>query len=178
MRGAVLILLLSAFASSAVAQTFRPVTEAMLADPDPADWLHMSRTYDQQRHSPLDQINTTNVSQLRMAWSRGLPAGAQESTPLVHDGVMLMYVIAPGDGILALDATNGDLIWEHWGEHTPAETARSKSLGIYQDMIFHAGFDGFLRALDAGRARSAGKPRSSTPGRATRRAVSSSPTAK
>ena len=145
--GAMLILLLGGFASSAVAQTFRPVTEAMLADPDPADWLHMSRTYDQQRHSPLDQINTTNVGQLRMAWSRGLPAGAQESTPLVHDGVM--YVIAPGDGVLALDATNGDLIWEHWGEHTPAETARSKSLGIYQDLIFHSGFDGSLRALDA-----------------------------
>jgi alcohol dehydrogenase (cytochrome c) len=146
-RGAVLVLLLSAFASSAAAQTFRLVTEAMLEDPDPAEWLHMSRTYDQQRHSPLEQINTTNVGQLRMAWSRGLPVGAQESTPLVHDGVM--YVIAPGDGVLALDATNGDLIWEHWGEHTPDARARSKSLGIYQDLIFHSAADGFIRALDA-----------------------------
>ena len=60
-----------------------------------------------------------------------------------------MYVIAPGDGVLALDATNGDLIWEHWGEHTPAQTARSKSLDIYQDMIYHTAFDGFIRALDA-----------------------------
>ena len=146
-RSVMATVLLGAWASSAAAQTFTPVTEAMLANPDPTDWLHMSRTYDQQRHSPLDQINTSNVGQLRMAWSRGLPPGAQESSPIVHDGVM--YVVAPGDGVLALDATNGDLLWEHWGDHAPAETARSKSLGIYRDMIYHTAFDGFLRALDA-----------------------------
>ena len=67
---------------------------AMLENPDPADWLHMSRTYDQQRHSPLDQVNKSNVGQLQMVWSRGLPIGAQESSPIVYDGVM--YVIAPG----------------------------------------------------------------------------------
>ena len=145
--GAMATVLLGALASSPIAQTFTPVTQAMLENPNPADWLHMSRTYDQQRHSPLDQINKSNVGQLQMAWSRGLPRGAQESSPIVYDGVM--YVIAPGDGVLALDATNGDLIWEHWGEHTPAETARSKSLGIYQDMIYHTAFDGFIRGLDA-----------------------------
>jgi len=58
-----------------------PVTQAMQANPDPADWLHISRTYNQHRFSPLTQINRGNVAQLRMAWSRGLPAGVQESTP-------------------------------------------------------------------------------------------------
>ena len=32
---------------------FVPVTKDALADPDPADWLHISRTYDQHRFSPL-----------------------------------------------------------------------------------------------------------------------------
>ena len=146
-RGVMPAVLLAVFASSAMAQTFTPVTPAMLEHPDLAHWLHMNRTYDQQRHSPLDSINADNVGQLRMAWSRGLPEGAQESSPIVYDGVM--YVIAPGDGVLALDATNGDLLWEHWGEHTPVETARSKSLGIYQDLIYHTAADGFIRALDA-----------------------------
>ena len=88
--------LLSAVASHAVAQTssFPPVTDQVLANPDPADWLMVSRTFNQQRFSPLNQINKSNVSQLRMAWSRGLPAGVQESTPIVYRGVM--YLFAPG----------------------------------------------------------------------------------
>ncbi len=78
--------LLSAVASQAIAQGtgFKPVTEQMLANPDPADWLMISRTFDQHRFSPLNQINKDNVGQLRMAWSRGLPAGTQESTPIVY----------------------------------------------------------------------------------------------
>ena len=59
---------------------FKPVTEEMLANPDPADWLMISRTFDQQRYSPLKQIDRGNVGQLRMAWARGLPAGTQELT--------------------------------------------------------------------------------------------------
>src|SRR5262249_47532940 len=90
---------------------FVPVTYALLGKPDTPDWLHLSRTYDEHRFSPLNQINKDNVAQLRMAWSRGLPAGVEESTPIVYRGVM--YVIAPGASVQALDATNGDLIWEY-----------------------------------------------------------------
>jgi alcohol dehydrogenase (cytochrome c) len=122
----------------------------MLANPDPADWLMINRTFDEQRFSPLDQINKTNVGQLRMAWSRGLPNGTQESTPIVYRGVMYLY--APGASIQAVDATNGDLIWEYTRNY-PRElsptAARNKSLGIYEDMIYFAAPDGFLVALDA-----------------------------
>src|SRR5713101_9107779 len=108
---------LGVFATPAAAQIaaqltdFRPVTDALLANPDPADWLMISRTFDQQRYSPLNQINKSNVGQLRMAWSRGLPAGTQESVPIVYRGVM--YLFAPGASIQAVNATNGDLIWEY-----------------------------------------------------------------
>ena len=144
--------ILSALATHASAQTaeFRPVTEATLANPDPADWLHMNRTFDQQRFSPLNQINKSNVSQLRMAWSRGLPNGTQESVPILYRGVM--YLFAPGAGIQAVNATNGDLIWEYQREYPQGinpRAARSKSLGIYEDMIYFAAPDGFLIALDA-----------------------------
>ncbi len=148
--------LLGVFATPAAAQIaaqvgeFRPVTDAVLANPDPADWLMISRTFDQQRYSPLDQVNQGNVGQLRMAWSRGLPNGTQESTPIVYRGVMYLY--APSASIQAVDATNGDLIWEYQRDYprtvTPA-AARSKSLGIYEDMIYFAAPDGFLLALDA-----------------------------
>ncbi len=137
-------------ASGALAQTFVPVTPSILANPDPADWLMINRTFDDQRFSPLDQINKSNVRQLRMAWSRGLPNGTQESTPIVYRGVMYLY--APGATIQAVDATNGDLIWEYQREYprgVSATGARNKSLGIYEDMIYFAAPDGFLVALDA-----------------------------
>src|SRR5207249_858513 len=127
---------------------FVPVTQEMQANPDPADWLHISRTYNQHRFSPLTQINKSNAAQLRMAWSRGLPAGTQESTPIVYRGVM--YVMAPGAGIQALDASNGDLIWQYernYPQGVAARAARSKSLGIYEDMLYFGAPDGFLVAL-------------------------------
>ena len=140
----------NAFATNAAAQTFVPVTEATLASPDPADWLMMNRTFDEQRFSPLNQINTSNVGQLRMAWSRGLPNGTQESTPIVYRGIMYLY--APGASIQAVDATNGDLIWEYRRNYPAGVSgtrARSKSIAIYEDMIYFAAPDGFMVALDA-----------------------------
>ena len=134
----------------AQSRPFVPVTQATLVAPDPADWLHISRTYDQHRFSPLTQINKGNVAQLRMTWSRGLPAGTQESTPVVYRGVM--YVMAPGASIQALDATTGDLLWEYQRNYpatVQTRSARSKSLGIYEDMIYFGAPDGFLLALDA-----------------------------
>jgi alcohol dehydrogenase (cytochrome c) len=129
---------------------FAPVTAQTLTNPDPSDWLMVSRTLDEQRFSPLNQINKSNVSQLRMAWSRGLPAGVQESTPIVYRGVM--YLFAPGATIQAVNATNGDLLWEYarkYPEGVRGNIAREKSIGIFQDMIYFAAPDGFLVAIDA-----------------------------
>ena len=142
----------AALAPRALAQTaaLAPATDAVLVNPDPADWLHISRTYDQHRFSPLAQINTSNVARLRMVWSRGLPAGVQESTPIVYQGVM--YVMAPGATIQALDAATGDLLWEYrrsYAAGVPVIAARSKNLGIYEDMIYFGAPDGYLLALDA-----------------------------
>jgi alcohol dehydrogenase (cytochrome c) len=144
--------LLSAVASHAFAQIadFKPVTEEVLANPDPADWLMISRTFDQHRFSPLNQINKDNAGQLRMAWTRGLPVGSQESTPIVYRGVMYMNV--PGGTVQAINATNGDLIWEYVRDYPKdinPRASRHKNLGIFEDMIYFAAPDGFLVALDA-----------------------------
>src|SRR6187551_1269987 len=88
-----------------------PVTTKMLENPSPNDWLMYNRTYDSQRFSPLKQITKANVGQLKLAWSKKQTAGTQETIPLVHDGVM--YIQAPGASVQALDATNGDLIWQY-----------------------------------------------------------------
>src|SRR6266480_3194373 len=90
---------------------FMPVTQQMLENPSPDDWLMFSRTYDAQRFSPLKQINKQNVGQLRMVWTRGIGAGQTETIPIIHNGVM--YVVNPGAVVQALDATNGNVLWEY-----------------------------------------------------------------
>jgi glucose dehydrogenase len=121
-----------------------PVTVEMLLKPAAEDWLMYSRTYDAQRFSPLNQITTRNVSQLREVFTKELPNGVQESIPIVYRGVM--YVLLPGNGVQALDATTGALIWEH---KRPSGATRAKTISIYEDMIFNSTPDGFIEALDA-----------------------------
>ncbi|TAJ93850.1 MAG: hypothetical protein EPO31_06620 [Gammaproteobacteria bacterium] len=145
---------LAALAATTQAQSadFKPVTQKMLENPAPGDWLMFSRTYDAQRHSPLDQINKENVAKLQPAWSYNLgTAGEIQSVPLVYNGVM--YVLGPGGVILALDAVKGNLIWSY---DRPMDEAtrnrarpRSKNLAIYENMIISTTPDNFLIALDA-----------------------------
>jgi alcohol dehydrogenase (cytochrome c) len=66
---ATVLCVLATNASAQIAD-FRPVTDTTLANPDSGDWLMLSRTFDEQRFSPLNQINKGNVGQLRMAWSQ------------------------------------------------------------------------------------------------------------
>src|SRR5438128_4684538 len=81
---AFLILLATAIYSIArqSAGSFVPVTDVMLENPDPADWLMWRRTLNSWGYSPLDQINATNVRNLRMLWTRGMGPGIQEANRL------------------------------------------------------------------------------------------------
>ena len=126
-----------------------PVTQQMLEQPSPDDWLMFSRTYDAQRFSPLNQITTQNVGQLALAWARGFGAGVTETVPLVYDGVI--YLAVPGGLVQALDATNGDVVWEYTREVSReiAIRQRTKSLAIYQDLVFYTAPDGYVVGLDA-----------------------------
>src|SRR3977135_4547939 len=66
---------------------FRPVTEAMLRNPAPGDWLNWRRTDNAWGFSPLVQINRQNAQQLQLAWSWAMDdRGAQEATPPAYDG--------------------------------------------------------------------------------------------
>ncbi|MCE2541651.1 MAG: hypothetical protein J4G16_15125, partial [Acidobacteria bacterium] len=85
---AYLCLLLSAAVAGAQDDGISPVTDAMLDDPPAADWLHWRHSPEGWGHSPLDQITRDNVAELRLVWSWALEPGSQETTPLVHDGVM------------------------------------------------------------------------------------------
>jgi len=83
-----LIVLGVAAAAQSQHRDFVPVTTQMLRQPSPNDWLMYSRTYDAQRFSPLEQIDTSNVHRLGLVWTRGTGPGNTETIPLVYDGVM------------------------------------------------------------------------------------------
>jgi len=150
----VMSIALAAFVTSAGAQVknFSRVTPAMLLNPGADDWLMYSRTYDAQRYSPLNQINKQNVGRLTQVWSNALAAGTIEIIPIVHSGVM--YVVVPSQengmgrtAVQALDATNGNLLWEY--KRPAGGLSRSKTLGIFEDLIIFAAPDSFIVALDA-----------------------------
>ena len=113
----------------AVAQdrSFDPVTDAMLENLDPSDWLNWRRTLDGWGYSPLDQINTDNVDQLQLVWTWTMVPGLSQATPIVHDGVM--YLPNPLNVVQALDAVSGDLLWEYRKEfeRSPDDSFRSRS---------------------------------------------------
>ena len=130
---------------------FDPVTDEMLRNPDPGDWLHWRRTLDGWGYSPLDQINRNNVHQLQLVWSVPLRPGLSQPTPLVHAAVM--YIPNPLGVVQALNAATGDRRWEYRKtfEGTPDETFRSRtrSLAIYGDKIYVTTNDAHIVALDA-----------------------------
>jgi alcohol dehydrogenase (cytochrome c) len=90
-----------------------PVTDEMLRNPPPDDWLNWRRTYSGWGYSPLTQINRKNVKDLKVAWTFSMdssPDAVNETTPLVHDGVMFLWNF--GETIDALDAKTGTLLWK------------------------------------------------------------------
>jgi alcohol dehydrogenase (cytochrome c) len=145
------ILVLLAFTLAALAQVknYAPVTQEQLLNPSPNDWLMFSRTYDGQRYSPLNQINKRNVGQLKVAWTRGMGQGQTETIPIVRNGVI--YTVAPGAIVQAIDGTNGELLWEY-KRNVPANVAsqaRPKAIAIYDDIIVYTAPDSFVVGLDA-----------------------------
>jgi alcohol dehydrogenase (cytochrome c) len=144
---------------TAQVKDFRLVTETMLRNPAPGDWVNWRRTDNAWGYSPLEQITTRNVQQLQLAWSWAMEeTGAQEATPLVHDGIM--YLPNPRGVIQALDAATGDLIWEYRPDAARRTNARSgiggegngvqRNIAIYGDKIFGTTNDAHIIALDAG----------------------------
>lgn len=121
----------------------------MLAQPSADDWLSWRRTLDGWGYSPLSQINRESVGRLRLAWSWALEPGAAQVTPLVHDGVM--YVANPGNVVQALDARTGDLRWEYRRplDDQRRQSAQTRSLAVYDDLIFLNTVDAHVVALDA-----------------------------
>jgi alcohol dehydrogenase (cytochrome c)/quinohemoprotein ethanol dehydrogenase len=123
------------------------------ANADSADWLTYGRTYDEQRFSPLTQVNADTVKNLGLAWYADLDsARGQEGTPLVIDGKI--YISTAWSKVKAYDAATGKTLWEY-DPKVPGETGPkaccdvvNRGLAAWGDKIFVGALDGRLIALD------------------------------
>lgn len=98
----------------------RPYTGKMA--PDDGQWVRPAKDYASTRYSTLDQINTSNVENLKLAFtfSTGLTRG-HEAAPLVVNNTM--YIVTPWPNKLyALDLTKpgAPMKWVYQPMPTPA----------------------------------------------------------
>ena len=136
-------------------ESVRAVTAERIinADDEPGNWLAHGRTYDEQRFSPLDKVNDSNVGSLGLAWYFDIDTNrAMEATPLVADGVM--YVTSPWSIVHAFDAATGKLIWRFdpetprsWGVYACCDVP-NRGAALWNDKLYVATFDGHLVAVN------------------------------
>ena len=146
---------LAALAGQAQVAPYRPVTDAILQNPPDGDWLNWRRTLDGQGYSPLDQITTANASELRLVWSWAMDGGAQQTTPLVRDGVM--FLANPGETMQAIDGATGELLWEYRRDAAPPGPSAGgppagrmhRNIAIYDDKVYLNTADAHIIAINA-----------------------------
>lgn len=138
--------------SLAQSADFVSVNDEILQNPAPEDWLMWRRTLNSWGYSPLDNINTDNVSELELVWSSKLVTGIQEGTPLVYKGVM--YMPNPNDVVQAFNAASGELLWEY-DRKLPEDlqdyigaSQTNRALAIYGNSIIYTTNDDYIVALD------------------------------
>src|SRR5262249_34995408 len=125
-----------------------PVSDEMLKNPAPGEWLMWRRTYNGWGYSPLDQINKDKNKKLKDSRTRTLPSGVTEIAPLVHDGVLFIW--NSGDKVQALNAATGDLLWEYRRDLPQAimnkggNTLARRNMALYGDKLIIATSDANL----------------------------------
>jgi PQQ-dependent dehydrogenase (methanol/ethanol family) len=118
------------------------------------EWVSYGKGYSEQRFSPLDKINATNVGQLGLAWYAQFDTDrGQEATPLMVDGVL--YTTTAWSKVFAFDAATGKLLWSY----DPKVDGRkgfdaccdvvNRGVAVWKGKVYLGALDGRLIALDA-----------------------------
>src|SRR5437762_607445 len=122
------------------------------ADKEPGNWLTYSGSYNGQRYSLLDQINTSNAHRLRVAWVHQVhETDTVETSPVAVDGIL--YITEPPDKVMALDARTGRSYWTYRRE-LPRDLRLcggrvNRGVAVLGDAVYYASLDAYLIALDA-----------------------------
>jgi len=123
------------------------------ADKEPHNWLSHGRDYNEQRYSPLDQINKQTISKLELEWSldMGTTRGL-EATPIIDNGIM--FVSSTWSVVHAIDAKTGEELWVY-DPNVPRSWARkvccdvvNRGVAVWEGKVYFGTIDGRLIGLD------------------------------
>jgi len=129
------------------------------ADQHPENWITYHGTLDGQRYSRLDQINTQNVKNLKVAFTYviggiggggGWEHGGLEGTPLAEDG--FLYVTDGWGAVYKLDVRkNGKLVWKmdpetdrDWAGAVTCCGVDNRGVALWRDKVISHALDGRL----------------------------------
>ena len=138
------------FALASLASAQVPFQRIVNADKEPGNWLSYSRTLDGHRYSPLNEINTENVSKLKVKWAAQFADAREEVSPIVIDDIL--YVTSP-NAAEAIDGRSGRALWQ-WSRNLPSDFNSigfghvNRGAAVLDDKLFVATLDGYLVALD------------------------------
>jgi quinohemoprotein ethanol dehydrogenase len=145
-----------ASASAPAPATLGQVDDSRVANApaDDGNWLTHGRTFDEQRFSPLTQINRDTVSGLGLAWFRDMGTNRTlEATPIVVDGVM--FFSGAWSRVYAMSADDGEMLWSfdpkvsgEWGRRTCCDVI-NRGVAVYRGKVYVGALDGRLIALAA-----------------------------
>ncbi|MFT5134974.1 MAG: alcohol dehydrogenase (cytochrome c) [Gammaproteobacteria bacterium] len=129
------------------------------AKEEAGNWLTVHRTYDAHRYSPLKQINTANVGELKLAYavalggagSSDLASANMQATPLADNG--FLYLTDGWGTLYKIDATSGDhgrIIWKTDFE-MDREIGRipsNRGAALWNKLVFTNMIDGRVAAVN------------------------------
>jgi PQQ-dependent dehydrogenase (methanol/ethanol family) len=119
--------MLAALAAALSVAMLVPTSSAEQATED-VDWPHVNGTLDGQRYSPLNQIDTSNVKELKVAWRFRVKTLGSENYPVIVGRTA--YVTTTYGHIYALDAATGKQLWSY-------NVGKQKNLGLAAQAAVH-----------------------------------------
>ena len=130
--------------------------DELTAEPKDA-WLTNGGTLSNQRYSPLDEIDTDNVKDLKGVWMTDLNGSgvaakySAEGQPIVYEGTM--YIPTGADDVFAVDVASGKILWEYQAhlEQTISTVCcgwLSRGVALGDGKVYIGRLDGKLVALD------------------------------
>jgi quinohemoprotein ethanol dehydrogenase len=157
MRYLYAVLALTVAAANAMAGDAPAFTEQQLSQDPQSNWITNGGSVFNQRYSPLNEINTRNVGQLKADWRTHLsgsgmgPPYSGEAQPIVYDGTI--YIPTGADDVFALDVESGKQLWAYQsGLNKQVSTVccgwTSRGVAIGEGKVFLGRLDGKLVALD------------------------------
>ncbi len=152
-----ILFLILALTTCSQAETSDSFTAKELTALPTQNWITNGGNIYNQRFSPLKQINTSNVKNLKGDWEThldGSGVGAPysgEAQPIVHEGVI--YIPTGANDVFALDADTGKHLWSYKANLNPEITTvccgwTSRGVGLGEGKVFVGQLDGKLKALD------------------------------